>query len=353
MRVLVTGNEGYIGSILVPLLEAAGHEVIGLDVGLFRDCALAPIVRPPTLRKDCRDVERRDLEGFDAVIHLAGLANDPLGDLDPPLTYAINHLASVRLAELAKAAGVRRFLYASTCSVYGAAGDAFIDEASPPNPVTPYAQSKVLSERDLRELADETFCPVFLRAATAYGMSPYLRFDLAVNNLVAWAHTTSRVHLKSDGLSWRPLVHVRDIALAYRLLLDPPAAHVAARAFNVGSTDENYRIIEVARVVAERIPATRLEFASDASPDRRSYRVRCDRISQVVPAFRPAWTVAQGVTEVYEAISRSSLTESEFEGARYNRIGHVRRLLVSGQLDSSLRWTEPATTRRRTVGSGA
>ena len=223
MRVLLTGNEGYIGTILVPWLWARNHEVIGLDSGLFRECTLRSAIRPvPTIRKDVRDVELRDLDGIEAVIHLAGLSNDPLGNLNPRLTFEINHEAAVRLAELAKRAGVRRFLYASTCSVYGAAGDDMLDEDSPFNPVTPYAESKARSETDLRRLAGGTFCPVYLRAATAYGVSPLLRFDLAVNNLVAWAATTGRVFLKSLGTSWRPLVHIEDIALAYITLLHAP-----------------------------------------------------------------------------------------------------------------------------------
>lgn len=339
MRVLVTGNEGYIGSILVPMLQEAGHEVVGLDTSLFRECALTPFDRPPTVHKDLRDVEASDIEGFDGIIHLAGLANDPLGDLDPPLTYEINHEASIRLAELAKKVGISRFLYASTCSVYGASGDEMIDENSPPSPVTPYARSKIMAEQDIVRLADASFCPVFLRAATAYGVSPYLRFDLALNNLVAWAYTTQQVYLKSDGTSWRPLVHIRDIAHAYMVLLDAEAAKVCGRAFNVGRTAENYRIHELASMVRDSVPGSTLVQAKDASPDKRSYRVNCDLISATLPQFKPRWTAQMGVEEVYEVVRGSGLKAQDFEGPRYNRIAHVRALIANGRLDTSLRWT--------------
>ena len=354
MRILVTGNEGYIGSILVPLLQAAGHHVTGLDTALFRECALIPFTRPPTLRKDVRDVEAADLSGLDAIIHLAGLANDPLGDLDPPLTYEINHAATVRLAELAKQVGVHRFLYASTCSVYGAAGEDMIDENSPPNPITPYAHSKLLSERDLARLADASFCPVFLRAATAYGVSPYLRFDLALNNLVAWAFTTHRVFLKSDGTSWRPLVHIRDIAQGYRILLEAPSALVCNQAFNIGATAENYRIRELAELVERGVPDSRLEYADDASPDHRSYRVNCDRIANTLPAFKPQWNAERGIREVYETLLGKGLNTEAFEGPRYNRIAHVRHLLRQGRLQPDLRWAQPEPAEElATVGAMA
>jgi nucleoside-diphosphate-sugar epimerase len=345
MRVLLTGNEGYIGTILVPWLWARNHDVIGLDSGLFRECTLRSAIRPvPTIRKDVRDVERRDLDGIDAVIHLAGLSNDPLGNLNPGLTFEINHEAAVRLAELARQAGVARFLYASTCSVYGAAGDDVLTEDSPFNPVTPYAESKARSERDLMRLADRTFCPIYLRAATAYGVSPLLRFDLAVNNLVAWAATTGRVYLKSLGTSWRPLVHIEDIALAYITLLHAPTTTVHNRAFNVGHTEENYRIRDVAEIVRQMVPNTEIEFAPDASPDLRNYRVSCDRIVRELPEYRTHWTVTHGVEEVYQAIADTGLKSDHFEGPRYNRIAYLKALLARGRVAEDLRWAAPAAS---------
>jgi nucleoside-diphosphate-sugar epimerase len=341
MRVLLTGNEGYIGTILVPLLRAAGHEVSGLDSGLFRECSIGAVPPLPTLRKDIRDLDAADLAGFDAVIHLAGLSNDPLGDLNPALTYEINHLATVRLAVLARAAGVARFLYASTCSVYGAAGDDFLDEQSPFNPVTPYAESKMRSEQDLVRLADERFSPVYVRAATAYGASPLLRFDLALNNLVAWAATTGLVFLKSLGTSWRPFVHIEDIARAYLALLHAPRAVVHNQAFNVGRTEENYRIRDLAELVRTIVPETRIEFADDASADKRNYRVNCDRLPCEVPAWQPRWTVALGAREVYQTIRDTGLNTQDFEGPRYNRIAYIRQLLAEGRIDADLRWRQP------------
>lgn len=347
MRVLLTGNEGYIGTILVPLLRQAGHAVVGLDAGLFRECSITAVPPVPTLRKDIRDIEASDLAGIDAVIHLAGLSNDPLGDLNPALTFEINHLATVRLAVLARAAGVGRFLYASTCSVYGAAGDDFLDEQSPFNPVTPYAESKMRSEQDLMRLADHRFSPVYVRAATAYGASPLLRFDLAVNNLVAWAATTGLVFLKSLGTSWRPLVHIEDIARAYLALLQAPRAVVHNQAFNVGRTAENYRIRDVAELVQKIVPETRVEFADDASADRRNYRVNCDRLARAVPAWQPRWTVAAGAGEVYQAIRDTGLRSQDFEGPRYNRIAYIRQLLAERRIDAALRWREPALDQAR------
>jgi len=341
MRVLLTGHEGYIGTVLVPLLWAVGDEVVGLDSGLFRECSLGAVRPVPTIHKDIRDVEAKDLDGVDAVIHLAGLSNDPLGDLNPTLTYQINHEATVRLAELTKRAGIRRFLYASTCSVYGAAGDDFLDENSPFNPVTPYAHSKVRSEQDLRRLADHNFSPVYLRAATAYGASPLLRFDLAVNNLVAWAATTGQVYLKSLGTSWRPFVHIEDIAQAYIVLLRAPAELVHDRAFNIGQTDENYRISTIAELVRDHVAGTRIEFAADASPDQRNYRVNCDRMVQDLPDYHPRWRVAQGIDEVYQAISESGFSSDDFEGPRYNRIAFLRKLLADERLAPDLRWAGP------------
>ncbi len=342
MRVLVTGHLGYIGTVLAPMLQRRGHEVVGLDSDLFAACTFTgepPAV--PCLRKDVRDVEPADVAGHDAVIHLAGLSNDPLGDYRPELTDQINHRASVRLARLAREAGVERFLFASSCSNYGGAGDDFLDEDSTFNPVTPYGISKVQVEEAVAALANDGFSPVFLRASTAYGVSPRLRFDLVLNNLTAWACTTGLVYLKSDGTPWRPIVHVEDIALAYACLLEAPRELVHNQAFNVGLTTENYRIRELAEIVREVVPNCRVEFAPDASPDKRNYRVDCNKLCRTIHAYKPQWTARRGVEELCAAYQRVGLTLDEFEGPRYKRIAHVKELIAQGRLDAELRWRTP------------
>ncbi|MDJ0947453.1 MAG: SDR family oxidoreductase [Alphaproteobacteria bacterium] len=339
MRVLLTGHEGYIGTVLAPMLRGAGHDVSGLDSGLFAACTYAgPVADFPSVRKDIREIVAEDVAGFDAVIHLAALSNDPLGDLNPALTAEINHRAAVRLAELAKAAGVRRFIFSSSCSNYGAAGDDMLDETSPFNPVTPYGISKVKSEQDIGALADDDFTPVFLRSATAYGVSPRLRFDLVINNLVAWAFTTGRVLLKSDGTPWRPVVHVGDIAQAFLAVLEAPRESVHNEAFNVGRNEENFRIRELAEIVVETVPKSRIDYAPDAGPDVRCYRVDCSKLARQVPAFAPRWTAARGVAELYQAYRANGLTLDDFEGARFSRIAYLRALMAEGHVDDSLRW---------------
>lgn len=339
MRVLITGHNGYIGTVLTPMLVAEGHEVVGLDTDLYRDSIFgdAPL-SVPSIQKDIRDVSPDDLDGFDAVMHLAGLSNDPLGDLNPRLTYEINHRASVHLAEIAKSVGVERFIFSSSCSTYGSAGDAPIDETAEFNPVTPYGHSKVLVEQDVAALADDDFSPTFLRNATAYGVSPSLRFDLVLNNLVAWAYTTGRVFIKSDGTPWRPIVHIEDISRAFIAVLDAPRELVHNEAFNVGRSDENYRIRELADIVHETVPGCIVEYASDAGPDKRNYRVDCDRIQRVLPSFQPRWNARRGAQELYDAYLRVGLTLDEFEGPRYKRIDHIKLLLADRHLSSELYW---------------
>jgi nucleoside-diphosphate-sugar epimerase len=339
MRVLVTGHNGYIGTVMAPFLASAGHGIVGLDSDLFEGCTYGePPTKFPSIRKDLRDVEHSDLEGFEAVIHLAGLSNDPLGNLNADLTYEINHRASVRLAQLSKEVGVRRFLFSSSCSTYGAAGDKILDETAEFNPVTPYGRSKVLVEQEVAGLAGPNFSPTFLRNATAYGVSPRLRFDLVLNNLTAWASTTGRVFIKSDGTPWRPIVHVEDISRAFLAVLQAPRELIHNQAFNVGRSEENYQIRDLAEIVKETVPGCTIEFAADAGPDKRCYRADFSRITKTLPAFRPQWDARRGARELYDAYRRVGLRVADFEGARYKRIDHIQGLLASGRLDSNLRW---------------
>lgn len=347
MRILVTGHEGYIGSELVPLLLDAGHEVVGVDVGFFceetADRDQRSEVRGQKLRavqKDVRDLEASDLQGIDAVVHLAALSNDPMGNLNEEWTYEINHRASVRLAEMARAAGVGRFLFASSCSVYGLAeGDALVTEESAVHPLTPYAISKVRTEEDVSKLADPGFSPVFLRNATAYGWSRRFRADLVLNNLAGWAFTTGQVRILSDGTPWRPLVHVQDIGRAFLAALEAPRDAIHNQVINIGSSRQNYMVRDLAGFVQEALPESQVSYAEGGEPDPRSYRVDFAKLNRLLPDYEPAWDARSGARQLAQAYRQTELNTTDFTGPRYVRLAQLRALLEGGQLDRSLRWT--------------
>lgn len=342
MRVLVTGSSGYIGTVMVPILQSAGHEIVGLDANYFKDCIMGRWPNEvPTLDKDLREVKAEDLSGLDAVIHLGGLSNDPMGDLSPELTFEINYIASVHLAKMTKKAGIERFLFSSSCSLYGTGGkDELLTEEAPFNPLTPYAKSKVLTERDVSALADDHFSPTFLRNATAYGFSPRLRADIVLNNLVGWAHTTGKVKILSDGTPWRPLVHVEDIAYAFLAALEAPQDLVHNQAFNVGCNRENYQVKDLAEIVARTVPDCEIEYAGKNNPDPRDYRVDFSKIERILPDYKPRWTAEKGALQLFEAYQSCGLTLEEFKGFKYIRLHQLKRLLEEGLLDSSLYWVK-------------
>jgi len=343
MRVLITGHKGYIGSVMVPMFQSEGYEIIGLDNDLFDGCIFGDssicrgIPDIPYMRKDIRDVKRPDLNGFDAVVHLCALSNDPLGNFNPEVTLEINYEASVKLAKLAKEAGVQRYLYTSSCSVYGAAGTEIVNENSRLNPITPYGISKARAEKEISKLADSNFSPTFLRPATAYGVSPMLRFDLVLNNLVAWAYTTGLVLLKSDGSAWRPIVHIEDISRAFLALLDSPSDAVHNQVFNIGITEENYRVTDLATIAKKTVPNSKIEFAKDAEPDKRSYKVDFSKIANTISKYKPKWNARLGAKQLYDAYKKAGIALQDFEGPRYRRITHLENSVSNGTLDKNLR----------------
>jgi len=324
----------------VPVLAAAGIQTTGCDINLFDRADFAPggdIPEIPNLGKDIRDLTVEDLEGFDAVVHLAALSNDPLGQLRPGLTQQINHEGTIHVARCAKEAGAKRFVFASSCSNYGKAGEDMVDEAGKLNPQTDYGVSKVLAERDLKPLADDNFCPVFLRFATAYGASPRMRFDIVLNNLVAHAYTSGRILMMSDGTPWRPIIHVEDMARAFVAALEADADAIRGEAFNVCRTENNYQIKDLAEIVAETVPGAKIDYASDAGPDNRSYRVSSAKIEKHIPGFKPEWDARRGAQQLYEAVKACDLKVEDFEGRKYKRLAQLEALVAEERLDEAFR----------------
>ena len=342
MRLLLTGSAGYVGAVTRGVLEAAGHDVVGLDTALYEGCDLGAAPPPPEVRLDMRDVREEHVDAFDAVVHLAALSNDPIGELDEALTYAVNQQATVNIAELARSRGVERFVFASSCSMYGASGSGIpVDERAPLAPLTAYAESKVRSERSLAALASDEFSPVSLRFATAYGVSPRLRLDIVLNNLVGWALTTGAVRLQSDGTAWRPLIHVEDMAGAIAAALAAPRERIHGEAFNAGASDANYVVRDLALIVAEAVGGVDVEFAEGAGSDPRSYRVDFSKIAETLDAFRPAWDARRGADQLVEAYREAGMDEAMFSGDRFVRLSRLKTLLDEGRLDTELRWRTP------------
>lgn len=342
MRILVTGNNGYIGTVMTKMLLSEGYEVTGLDNDLYEKSVFGDktvtggIPKVSYLRKDIRDVKLSDLKNIDAVFHLCALSNDPLCNFNPKITFEINHLGSVRLAKFAKEIGIERFILSSSCSVYGDSNENIVNEESVVNPITPYAISKVRAERDISELGDVDFCPTFLRSSTAYGLSPMLRFDLVVNNFVAWSFTKGTVLLKSDGTAWRPFIHIEDISRAFISVLKSPKDVIFNQIFNVGKNEENYQIKDVAEIINNIVPNSEIKYMEGAEPDKRSYRVKFDKILHAIPNFKPEWNVALGAKQLYAAYKRVGLCVEDFEGPKFKRISSLQNSVSSGILDNNL-----------------
>jgi len=341
MRVLVTGNLGYVGTVMTPMLSERDFEVWGLDNGYYRDCILGPIERTGVTRqiqKDLRDITVQDLEGADAIVHLGALSNDPTGELNPKLTEDINLKSTIRLAQLAKEAGIHRFVFASSCSIYGSSTGAALDENSNMNPLTAYARSKVEAERALAGLADDSFSPTFLRNGTAYGYSPRLRVDLVVNNLVAWAVTTGKVTLMSDGRAWRPLVHIQDMSGAVMAALSVARERVHGEAFNIGREQDNWQVRDIAESVARVVPGSTVTFADGVSADARNYNVSFAKVRERLPEFEPQWSVDKGIVELYEAFKRFELDYARFDGREFTRLKQLLHLIQERRVDDELIW---------------
>lgn len=340
MKVFVTGVDGYIGGLLAPLLVRRGHEVVGLDTGFYRDGWLynyGAAKFPPCLNLDLRKITEEDLKGFDAVVHLAELSNDPLGQHNPEITYKINHVGTVELAKKSKKVGVKRFVYTSSCSVYGTGTGEFKTEESDTDPQTAYAKCKLLVERDLTAMAEESFSPTFLRNATAYGPSPRMRFDLVLNNLAGLAYTTRRIAMTSDGLPWRPLVHVLDICEAIACTLEAPRKAIHNEIFNVGNTRENYQVRDIAQIVARGFPGCEVTIGS-SDGDNRSYRVSFDKIAARLPAFQCHRNAEMGACQLYKLFERIGMTREMFEFRGYTRLKQLEHLIRTGQIDEEFFW---------------
>ncbi len=345
MRVLLTGDRGYIGAVMAPWLQRQGHDVTGMDTDFYFDGNLHPPSESHRrVSKDIRDATLADLQGFDAVVHLAALSNDPLGDLKPELTFDINYRASVHLAKLAQDAGVKRFLYASSCSLYGAAGDEILKEDAPMRPLTPYAESKVRTEEALSRLASRYFAPVFLRNATVYGASPRLRLDIVLNNLVGWAVTTGKIRIMSDGTPWRPMAHVQDICQAFACVLEAPLDVVSGQAFNVGANSENYQVRDLAAVAQEAAGECSIEYSGQAGPDPRNYRVSFDKLARIFPHFQPRWNAREGARELCASYRAAGMTAEDFHSRKFTRLKQLKFLMENGKLDDLLQWTSPVST---------